>query len=92
MRTLVLLTVASVLAWAVPSEAQEQRCTSTYNELFKQYETRCSDGSRGTETYNPLFRQWESTTTSGPGAPSQATQRCTKTYNQLFKQWETVCR
>ena len=55
LRATVVLGLLISLA-AAPSEAQ-QRCTTTYNQVFKQYETHCSDGSRTTESYNPVFKQ-----------------------------------
>jgi len=83
--SIVLLTATTTPVWA------QTRCTTQWNALIRQYETRCDDGTRATEQYNPLLREWERTITRPPPA-FQPPVRCTTRYNALLRQWEEVCR
>jgi len=87
MKTVILF--LAVLMVSMPVVSAQSRCITQWNPLWKQYETRCSDGATSTEKFNPFSRQWESAT-QGPASPKR--QRCYTAYNALVRQWETVCR
>jgi hypothetical protein len=92
MRILVAGAFASAILFGATT-AQAQRCTTQWNQFFRQYETRCDDGSTGTEKYNPFLKQWEQEIRPGyqPGT-LQPTTRCTTKWNQFLRQWEQVCQ
>jgi hypothetical protein len=91
--TIPLLAAGLVVGAGVFLSEAQSNCTTTYNALLKQSETRCSDGSSARETYNPLLRQRDTIITPAPqpSSPFPQQQRCRTTYNALLRQSQTVC-
>ena len=92
MKRIILSVVIGVnLVSAVPSLAVAQRCTTQWNSLLRQYETRCDDGTSQRDQYNDLLRQWDTTIQSGRPGQFPQERRCRTTYNALLRQWQTDC-
>lgn len=90
-RIILSIVIGVTLVSAVPSLAVAQRCTTRWNSLLRQYETRCDDGTTQRDQYNDLLRQWDTTIQRGqPGQFPQERWRRT-TYNEFLRQWQTVC-
>lgn len=61
------IVIMIILAWGIVDAADSVKCTTKFNEVFKEWRVECTDGSRSVTKWNRVFQEWRTEVVT-PGA------------------------